>query len=99
MCQWDTERAVCELPRGVGLVWQSCAGYVGQGFRLWGPCCVQEAQRDAERADMRAAKLDWMQRQKEAFRNRQQVPHSVVTILQGSASRVLGTHVARAHPA
>ena len=27
---------------------------------------------------MRAAKLDWMQRQKEAFRNRQQVSHLVV---------------------
>ena len=28
---------------------------------------------------MRAAKLDWMQRQKEAFRNRQQVSHLALT--------------------
>ena len=43
---------------------------------------MQEAQRDAERADMRAAKLDWMQRQKEAFRNRQQVTHLAVTCVE-----------------
>ena len=31
---------------------------------------------------MRAAKLDWMQRQKEAFRNRQQVTHLAVTLVE-----------------